>query len=387
MAETITFAYTESGEDITVTLNENARGPAGADGASAWGNITGTLSAQTDLNSALALKAPLISPSFTTPSLGVATAGSINNITISTNQASAGLYIGGTIDTRSLSGTNLGGLISTTGETGAAGGYIDTHGESGNAGGNINTSIGGGAILTQGSGTASGGAIFTYATGATAGGNIDTTAGGSFTTGTGNLTGPNTSGTLALLGANTFTGQQQLAASQAATDANSAMSRGLADARYTRTLEVIQVTAETSAANTTTYADSTQCALALGVGTYIIETWQEVEGLGSTGSAKTKLRWSGTAVASGLRFQAGGAAGAYLANATPVLAQSGSRNYDTEIAFNYSSNRGGVVALRFKFVVTVAGTVYIQYAPAANPGTGQTAQINAGSFIVARQIA
>ena len=42
-------------------------------GASVWGSIAGTLSAQTDLQAALDLKAPLISPSLTTPSLGVAT--------------------------------------------------------------------------------------------------------------------------------------------------------------------------------------------------------------------------------------------------------------------------------------------------------------------------
>jgi len=38
----------------------------------AWGSITGTLSNQTDLQTALNLKANLISPSFTTPTLGVA---------------------------------------------------------------------------------------------------------------------------------------------------------------------------------------------------------------------------------------------------------------------------------------------------------------------------
>jgi hypothetical protein len=165
------------------------------------------------------------------------------------------------------------------------------------------------------------------------------------------------------------------------------MTRSLSDTRYTRTFEVIQETAETSAANTTTYADSTQCALALEVGTYIIETWQEVEGLGSTGSAKTRLRWTGTATASGHRFLAGGSTSQYLQNADPVVAQNGARIYSSEVAFNYGSNRGGVVSVRFKFVVTVAGTMYIQYAPAVNPGTGQTAQINVGSFIVARQIA
>lgn len=43
----------------------------------AWGAIIGTLSAQTDLQNALNLKANLISPSFTTPTLGVASATSL----------------------------------------------------------------------------------------------------------------------------------------------------------------------------------------------------------------------------------------------------------------------------------------------------------------------
>ena len=43
-----------------------------AAGGATWGAITGTLASQTDLAAAMAAKAPLISPSFTTPSLGAA---------------------------------------------------------------------------------------------------------------------------------------------------------------------------------------------------------------------------------------------------------------------------------------------------------------------------
>lgn len=49
--------------------------------AASWGGITGVLSAQTDLNTALGLKAPLISPTLVTPILGVATVTSINGNT------------------------------------------------------------------------------------------------------------------------------------------------------------------------------------------------------------------------------------------------------------------------------------------------------------------
>jgi hypothetical protein len=76
----------------------------------------------------------------------------------------------------------------------------------------------------------------------------------------------------------------------------------------------------------------------------------------------------------------------FLGNAWPVMAQSGVRTFTTEILFNYGGNRGGIVALRFKIVVTVPGTFFIQYAPAVAVA-GQTARINQGSFIVARQIA
>ena len=55
-------------------------------GGGTWGSITGTLSAQTDLQTALNLKANLISPVFTTPNIGSAT-GSIsgNAATVTTN--------------------------------------------------------------------------------------------------------------------------------------------------------------------------------------------------------------------------------------------------------------------------------------------------------------
>lgn len=67
--------------DVTVTndipnnkLNVNVTG--GSSGGGTWGSITGTLSDQTDLNTALGLKAPLASPAFTgTPTAPTAAAG------------------------------------------------------------------------------------------------------------------------------------------------------------------------------------------------------------------------------------------------------------------------------------------------------------------------
>jgi hypothetical protein len=192
-------------------------------------------------------------------------------------------------------------------------------------------------------------------------------------------------GAQTIAGNKTFSGQTELTG-QAATNDTSAMTRALADTRYGQQLFVSQSTAETSAANTTTYVSSTQCTLALAVGTYRVEAWIQVEGLGSTGSAKGQLNFTGTATGSSIIFLAGGSPTVYLQNAVPVLAQNGGRVFNSSVAFNYSSNRGGVMHLRFNLTVTAAGTLAIQYAPAVAVAL-QTAEISVGSFISARKIA
>lgn len=67
--------------------------PSGGGSGAVWGSITGTLSSQSDLNTALAAKAPLVSPSFTTPTLGVAVATSINKVAITAPASSATLTL------------------------------------------------------------------------------------------------------------------------------------------------------------------------------------------------------------------------------------------------------------------------------------------------------
>jgi len=69
----------QSGADVKATAQDIAN--LGGGGGASWGSITGTLSSQTDLNTALGLKAPLISPSFTTPALGTPTAGVLTSCT------------------------------------------------------------------------------------------------------------------------------------------------------------------------------------------------------------------------------------------------------------------------------------------------------------------
>jgi len=106
----------------------------GATGSTTWGSITGTLSSQTDLQNALDLKANLISPSFTTPTLGVATATTINKVTITQPATGSTLTIddGFTLHatgnvtalsgshTGTSSGTNTGDQTSVSGNAGTA---------------------------------------------------------------------------------------------------------------------------------------------------------------------------------------------------------------------------------------------------------------------------
>lgn len=86
----------------------------GGGGAGTWGSITGTLSSQTDLQSALDLKAPLISPSFTTPTLGVASATSVNKVAITAPATSATLAIA---DGKTLTASNTITFTATDGST------------------------------------------------------------------------------------------------------------------------------------------------------------------------------------------------------------------------------------------------------------------------------
>ena len=177
MATSITL--TTNSASTEYTLATGGRGPVGPSPTVVDAVTNGDANAVSSnaVFDALALKAPLISPTFTTPVLGAATATTINKLTITQPATSATLTIA---DGKSIAAA---GNISTSSD-----GYIDTGPD-----GYINTGASG-FIQTGPDGwiaTGVGGTIQT-------GGPINTAAGGSFTTGTGNLTGPNTSGTIAL---------------------------------------------------------------------------------------------------------------------------------------------------------------------------------------------
>ena len=107
------ITYT-AGTGITITAGVIS---ATGGGGGTWGTITGTLSAQTDLAAALALKAPLASPSFTG--------------TVTTTGDYASIYTSGLYSSITTSGDNA--IISTDGShasisTTGAEGYIYTTG-------------------------------------------------------------------------------------------------------------------------------------------------------------------------------------------------------------------------------------------------------------------
>lgn len=120
-----------------------------AAGGATWGAITGSLASQDDLTTALALKAPLISPSFTTPSLGVATVATVNSLTLNTtggviSNAAGVLLISWDGVGTSEGAAQIKGYVRTS-----IGGSIDTEGT-----GTINLGSNGTRTVLTGSATA-----------------------------------------------------------------------------------------------------------------------------------------------------------------------------------------------------------------------------------------
>jgi hypothetical protein len=166
-----------------------------AAGGVAWGAITGTLGDQTDLQTALDLKAALISPAFTTPNLGTPSAGVLTNCT---GLPPATGIVGWPANSAGVLTNDGAGVLSWA----AAGGSGDMVLAS------VQTVTG-----AKQFGTIGGAVGKLILAGSTSGSTILNAAA---IAGSTTITLPGVTGTLAVLGANTFTGTQTLGAGGAA---------------------------------------------------------------------------------------------------------------------------------------------------------------------------
>lgn len=108
---------------VAQVLNRLQNTTAAAGGTATWGSITGTLSSQTDLNTALGLKAPLASPTFTgtvtlpsTTSIGTVSATEISYLDNVTSAIQTQLNAKQTLDATltALAAYNTNGLLTQT---------------------------------------------------------------------------------------------------------------------------------------------------------------------------------------------------------------------------------------------------------------------------------
>ena len=185
-------------------------GSSGGGGSSTWGAITGTLSNQTDLDTALGNKQPL-SANLTALSLVDAGASNGGSIQLSTGAIDGGGN-GGTAGTLSLAGGD--GFDDGTSYNGGNAGILSLNGAAGVSGYNGGS---GGNITSSANGRYSGGSLTLNATSSNSGGSINTTAGGNLFMGAGNLTGPATSGTIFTREGGTMTGTLVLPAGSPST--------------------------------------------------------------------------------------------------------------------------------------------------------------------------
>lgn len=121
---TESLSVTIEGEVLTVEIGTVAAPAGGGGGSSAWGDITGTLSAQTDLQSALDLKAPLASPTLTgTPAAPTAAGGT------STTQIATTAFVGSAVSTHAAATDPHGDRAFAASAVSAHAGDVDPHGD------------------------------------------------------------------------------------------------------------------------------------------------------------------------------------------------------------------------------------------------------------------
>ena len=120
---TESLSVTIEGELLTVEIGIVAA-PTSDGGSSAWGAITGTLSDQTDLSAALALKAPLASPTLTGTPAAPTAAGAT-----ATTQIATTAFVGGEVTTHAGATDPHGDRAFTTSAISTHAGATDPHGD------------------------------------------------------------------------------------------------------------------------------------------------------------------------------------------------------------------------------------------------------------------
>lgn len=149
---------------------------------------------------------------------------------------------------------------------------------------------------------------------------------------------------------------------------------GLAIGGVGTTLSAFQISVET-VTNSATLVDSTQCVLALAVGTWDCESWELTTNPSTVGSSKSACAFSGTASQSGqtnlqYQFAFGQSLQIVDTNTTPVA-------YNQALS-NFGTNTAMIINRKFRLVVTVAGNLTIQFAESvATPVTSVTFGSNA----------
>lgn len=376
---------------IAVTVSA-AQGPAGSGSGitvvDAVANGEANAVSSNAVFDALALKAPLISPSFTTPALGVATATSITATTFT------GALVGNATTSSSTTGNaatvttnaNLTGPVTSTGNaTAIANGAIS------------NAMLANGAVANL-SGINTGDETAARIATALNAGTQDSAAAD-----TDKLAVTHPAGGWMLLstlwtwikakidagmtiaGAQTFSGQVQLAAGQAATDAQSAMSLGLADARYGGPTYKIFLQAAISSVTSGSYTNSAE-TITVPAGTYQVEAVIIAATTSTSGCyAEFTSSTNFTTPASGVKTQQVAVAEGTATAPTMVCrstAISQPINYFTSIDLQNGTANRAASATIFGLVTFSAETIITPRIKQLATDAVNAATMKAGSFII-----
>lgn len=175
----------------------------------------------------------------------------------------------------------------------------------------------------------------------------------------------------------TITGQTQLSASQVATDANSAVSIGIGDARYSQSL-LGYASAVQDVTNSNAYTDSGSLAVSLGVGTWKIESLELVGSSAyATAGAQSRLTFTGVGTMSGVAMRTGGS----TAEPTNLVPSWGGSGENVDRAIQYGTN-SIIVRREGRIVVTAPGVLKVQFSQ-FTAVAAQYARMQIGSFLQA----